>query len=1370
MIRCRQAECDAGTGFRSRVYRLGRVVAVGLVATLVFSGIHSSKLFSARESAIFEQNGAISRMPPQPGKFPDGTGESASDGSQKEPSVLKPSASADASIQRMSAPELVPAAGSVEKVLVIPIEFTDVKFSAGRNQAYFASMLAQMKDYYEKNSGYAANSHGISLDVTVAPIMESSFTQGYYGADTYDIDTGEGVTPQAIHALAREAVEKLTPSMDLSGFDGPDADRVIDHLFILHAGRGQEEAGAESTAIWSHAWDIDPAVTSGAVTAVSYVMVPETGTMGVYAHEFGHDLGLPDLYDTNYGMDGSTAAVGYWDLMGSGSWNTAGGLPAGSVPANLSAWCRVDLGWTTAENVLADGPQTLVNSTGYGNVLRLSTNGALNTGEYWLAEYRRKIGFDAGLPGEGVLIWHVDEDWVATHRAENLINCSPTGRQGIELEQADGAYEMRTGWSYGDSLDPYPGTGANPNFTYFPWKLDLSNLAPSSYTYVDAGNITAGGSTATLVVSVTTGSPVSAPPVTGPVSGAAVGARPVFSWGYTPKATSFRLQWSLDADFTTKSEFLLDPATTGMSYSGGIYSFQPAASAALATYGQPYYWRIAAENPMSTAGNLVFSPVRTLLLNRVDPVSFSFSGAQAGRLMNATTDMEYSTNGGTVWTDVPVADYALPSLSSLTSVNDLRIRLKGDASTVKVFNLLAGPAAPAVSVDYRTGLASGLTTAMEFIADSGTTWTAFTLPSNLPFLTRDVSLKVRVAAAELTFAGTEVGFAYSNLPPAAPASVRFSFDGTDAGKLKNAAAGMEFSLNGGTAWTAIASANPLLSSGQLATLSADADISVRVAEAATVTAGSITVIDILAGPAAPAVSGDDTANTVTGMTVAMETSTDGTTWTRYAGSLPSLAGTVSLRIRVAATGVTLPGAVTTISFTPPYVPPVDPPAVIPPAAPPPAPAAPPPAVLPPVVTEVFPEAGLKVDETMLAPALGSSAPSTVTLAVAKDAPDQSMVIAESLLQSVGSGGNLLRMETDAAAITFSPSMLGLDAIPAGAAVLGSPAAKRYMKMSAAFMNEGEIAAASGALEQMPGSTLKPVGGLFLSLNAALQDGSVRTPLISFSGNLSVGIPIPAEAMIGRDPEKMGVYWHDPTANAWLYAGGLYDERTRTMTFFTSHFSEFAVLRSDAGFPDLAGHWAKADVERMAAKQIAKGTGVISGAAVFSPNREITRAEFTSLLIRTLGLLPETAQRKDLSASSVSSLFSDIPVGKWYVAEMQKAFDLHLIRIGDGRAFRPDVPVTREEMAVLMARAMEARGVLPELKDAKGILAKYPDAAAISAGAATPVAIAVQTTLIQGRAGVASNGKPVLRLAPAGHAMRAEAVTVLFRLLKLLQGT
>src|SRR3990172_9249534 len=128
-------------------------------------------------------------------------------------------------------------------------------------------------------------------------------------------------------------------------------------------------------------------------------MVAESSPIGVIAHEFGHDLGLPDLYDTDGSSNGG---VGEWDIMATGSWN---GSPRGTQPAHMTAWAKIKLGWLTPTVVTSallgqSIGRAETNPVAFQLVIRTSSAGD----EYFLVENRQATGFDASLPGAGLLV------------------------------------------------------------------------------------------------------------------------------------------------------------------------------------------------------------------------------------------------------------------------------------------------------------------------------------------------------------------------------------------------------------------------------------------------------------------------------------------------------------------------------------------------------------------------------------------------------------------------------------------------------------------------------------------------------------------------------------------------------------------------------------------------------------------------------------------------------------------------------------------------------------------------------------------------------------------------------------------------------
>ncbi|MBI4652006.1 M6 family metalloprotease domain-containing protein, partial [Candidatus Desantisbacteria bacterium] len=187
--------------------------------------------------------------------------------------------------------------------------------------------------------------------------------------------------------------------------------------------------------------------------------------IGTCAHEIGHLLDLPDLYD----MDKTSNGIGSWCLMSFGSWNKIS--EPGDTPSQLSIWGKTRLGWIDPEII----KQNTINKKlhpieDYQSGIKIWEDNFQNN-RYFLLEYRKKTKYDAGLPGEGVLIWHINED-----EFENTNDISRL----VDLEEADGLSEIDNETSFGDNGDPYPGSYSNNFFD--------NNSTPNSKDYF--GNIT----------------------------------------------------------------------------------------------------------------------------------------------------------------------------------------------------------------------------------------------------------------------------------------------------------------------------------------------------------------------------------------------------------------------------------------------------------------------------------------------------------------------------------------------------------------------------------------------------------------------------------------------------------------------------------------------------------------------------------------------------------------------------------------------------------------------------------------------------------------------------------------------------------------
>ena len=230
--------------------------------------------------------------------------------------------------------------------------------------------------------------------------------------------------------------------VDFAPYDN-DGNGFVDAFIVVHAGPGAEETGDASTSGRTSGCSPAAPFNADGTKIFGYLTIPEDSRIGVCAHELGHLIfGWPDLYDT----DGSSEGVGNWCLMGGGSWNGNG-----DMPAHPSAWCKANQGWVSVVNRTSNGIVTVGDVKNSRQVYRLWKNGAAGK-EYFLVEHRKRAKFDRLLPGEGLLVYHVDE----------AIDGNEDERHPfIKILEADGRDQLQNGVNRGDAGDPYPGSSGN---------------------------------------------------------------------------------------------------------------------------------------------------------------------------------------------------------------------------------------------------------------------------------------------------------------------------------------------------------------------------------------------------------------------------------------------------------------------------------------------------------------------------------------------------------------------------------------------------------------------------------------------------------------------------------------------------------------------------------------------------------------------------------------------------------------------------------------------------------------------------------------------------------------------------------------------
>ncbi|WP_336783509.1 M6 family metalloprotease domain-containing protein [Paenibacillus illinoisensis] len=335
------------------------------------------------------------------------------------------------------------------RVLVLLVDFPDEQGILPKShyeELLFSkktSLTGSLSDYYEEVSSGKVHIEGEVHGWLRMPQDYSYYTNGSSGmSESY---------PNA-RVLAEDAV-KTALSKGIT-FD-PSLDKLGNHeitaLFIVHAGLGAEKLNPSlrGNHIWSHKWVTrNPIEVSPNLYASTYLMVPQDAKLGVCAHELGHlAFQWQDFYDPNYDEDGDHwDGTGMWDLMASGSY--AGSEVRPIHPAGLH---KSQHGWVEVEEFSQSSNEVVLPPvTGpEGKVLKIYGPG-YTKGQYLLLENRIKDKFDGALPGEGLLVWRVDEG------AEQ----EGSHRPGMMLIQADGRNDLNdpNDLNAGDAGDPFPGS------------------------------------------------------------------------------------------------------------------------------------------------------------------------------------------------------------------------------------------------------------------------------------------------------------------------------------------------------------------------------------------------------------------------------------------------------------------------------------------------------------------------------------------------------------------------------------------------------------------------------------------------------------------------------------------------------------------------------------------------------------------------------------------------------------------------------------------------------------------------------------------------------------------------------------------------
>ena len=302
--------------------------------------------------------------------------------------------------------------------------------------------------------------------------------------------------------LGVDAVTAADPYVDYASFDtNKNGSLSVSeaHVTVIVAGYETSYGGEGNVcgnSVWGHqgglydsAPKLDGTVVnrSGGTMFGEWMCTPsnapgQKSTIRVMVHEMGHDIGFPDLYDT----DLTSAGVSKWSAMSTGSWNRVGTAFSGTTrPGWTRSRSPTRAGWRRPRVVGAINGAPLPSSATSPTAYRLGANPddvdwkfevRKGAGEYFLVENRQLVGWDAGLPACGVIVYHVDEGVTFSNKA----NADESHRL-VDVVEADGSLAMNTYGYLGSAADVFPGSSGHVDFT------DATSPAATLYSGQSSG-------------------------------------------------------------------------------------------------------------------------------------------------------------------------------------------------------------------------------------------------------------------------------------------------------------------------------------------------------------------------------------------------------------------------------------------------------------------------------------------------------------------------------------------------------------------------------------------------------------------------------------------------------------------------------------------------------------------------------------------------------------------------------------------------------------------------------------------------------------------------------------------------------------------
>ena len=349
-----------------------------------------------------------------------------------------------------------PTTGS-PRCIAILVEFQDVKFTIDNPRQVFSDMLntegfsmdgatGSVSDYYNASSnGQFTPQFDVYGPVTLPQNMS------YYGVND---GNGNDIRP---YEMIPQACAMVNDQADFTKYD-TDGDGVIDNVYVFYAGYGEADGGPANS-VWPHSWNLNDDLGfeyyfDGKLLnhyATSNELSSGRGSnlagIGVFCHEFGHVMGLPDLYSTVYT---SAFTPGNWSIMDHGSYNNDC-----HTPPTHTAYERYCLNWIEPKELTDPANVTMYPMSQIGNYDDAYIIRTEKSTEYYILENRQQKSWDSYIPSHGMLVWHID--FVPDIWDLNIVNIE---KQYIDIVEADADPSP-----YSIEGDPFPGSKNVTEFT-----------------------------------------------------------------------------------------------------------------------------------------------------------------------------------------------------------------------------------------------------------------------------------------------------------------------------------------------------------------------------------------------------------------------------------------------------------------------------------------------------------------------------------------------------------------------------------------------------------------------------------------------------------------------------------------------------------------------------------------------------------------------------------------------------------------------------------------------------------------------------------------------------------------------------------------